>query len=478
MESTFSVPTHRIETYAGKYPREDLEKVRAQLIKEIYDKETYEKRYYLYDIPNDINIKRKCGLLSEEVINYFRNNIKPAKRSLNLDDEIYPEDRNDFATQSQSTPSPLPPPPPPHVLIQQQQQQIFKPVPPPLPNLLIQQPQQQQQQQPNTSSSSLIDTKQPIRIVVDSTSQLCRNLRLSHGCELDNFKFCPKDIKPADNTANTLTMSVVYVCDNCQITVINKDNMLQHLNERNHLSASEYYAEKTVTNNLLTNTSIKYLKNRSILMSSNSFNKINNNNNELAVFCPKCEFPFSKNLVACSIHYSYVHTPGEFIYSLSQRTRTEIVYVSKSHSCFECKQKFKKLLDLSKHLDSSKHFPKNANTEISVLNCQLDKCTFKTTDFFPFKQHLLGHKFLQEQTDSDIHVPVHIYYYSKPTSFYHATSFTDSNKNTIEENKEEIKWIDSLVELYKGHNDSQDICKKLKNRKDHLHKILKANDTN
>ena len=84
-------------------------------------------------------------------------------------------------------------------------------------------------------------------------------------------------------------------------------------------------------------------------MSSNSINKNNNDNNELAVFCPKCEFPFNKNLVACSIHYSYVHTPGEFIYSLSHRTRTEIVYVSKSHSCFECKQKFKKLLDLSKH---------------------------------------------------------------------------------------------------------------------------------
>jgi hypothetical protein len=57
--------------YEGIYPPDQLEKVRTQLIHDIYENTD------LHLSETRLIAKRKCGLFSQEVINFFRHNIKP-----------------------------------------------------------------------------------------------------------------------------------------------------------------------------------------------------------------------------------------------------------------------------------------------------------------------------------------------------------------------------------------------------------------
>ena len=65
-----SIPNPQID-YKGNYPAAQIEQVRAQLLQEIYENTDS----YLSE--TRLNAKRKCGLFSREVINYFRHDIKP-----------------------------------------------------------------------------------------------------------------------------------------------------------------------------------------------------------------------------------------------------------------------------------------------------------------------------------------------------------------------------------------------------------------
>jgi hypothetical protein len=55
--------------YKGIYPPDQLEQVRTQLIQDIFENTD------LHLSETRLIAKRKCGLFSREVINYFRHNI-------------------------------------------------------------------------------------------------------------------------------------------------------------------------------------------------------------------------------------------------------------------------------------------------------------------------------------------------------------------------------------------------------------------
>lgn len=410
--------------YKGKYSVNDLEQVRKHLLKEVYEESIFFE---------ELTAKKKCGILSKDVIDYYKDNIKKSNLRY-ISQEDY-KDTDDHENEHSN--------------------QNINDDKSPLNNLKgIEKVVESKELEPRPVDIDL-------ESIVNQTKLLCRSLNLAHGCEVDELVFCPRQIIAADSSYKISNLTSIYICDICQVSISYRENMLKHLNEAKHLSASEYYIEKIVTENSSLSNKVKYIKARSSLLNTNNLT-------EIAVFCPKCHFCFGKSIAACSLHYKYEHNSDQYVYSLSILKKTEKISVDKSHSCFECHARFKKLTDLVTHLESTRHFPKNPDTEISVLGCPFDKCGFKSIHFFSFKQHIMTHSYFQLKNDSfnEISVSAVLYIYNKPKSLYHISQFI----NAKEDNIDELKTIESLMETLKGHNDSLDVQKKLKCRRDQLHK--------
>jgi hypothetical protein len=261
--------------------------------------------------------------------------------------------------------------------------------------------------------------------------------------------------------------TVVFICDSCQVTLLSRESMKNHLEKQKHLSASEYFIERHGSDSVTSQTKIQGVKSRCSLINTK-------NPSDFAVFCPKCHFCFNMNIATCCLHYKLAHNSDEFIYSISKLKKIEKIIIKKVHSCFECSLKFKKLSDLSYHLENAKHLNKNPNSELVVLNCPIEDCNFRTVQFFTFKQHLLSHSYfrsnesLNDATSNELSIPVMVHVYDKPTQIFHICPFTD----TLLDLSDELKCVESLMDFLKGHNDYLDAAKKLKSRKDYLIKIL------
>ena len=134
--------------YKGSYPIAEIENVRAQLIQEIYE----ETNLFLSE--TRLNTKRKCGLFSHEVIDYFRHDIKPSDDLKELcDEDIIPKEEK----------------------------------PTLIPSALNQPLKANQSPKPMSPNNSLEESAKPTpyaienSLGIDSTNHLCRSLKLAHG---------------------------------------------------------------------------------------------------------------------------------------------------------------------------------------------------------------------------------------------------------------------------------------------------------
>lgn len=191
-------------------------------------------------------------------------------------------------------------------------------------------------------------------------------------------------------------------------------------------------------------------------------------NGKLAIFCPLCQFCFMDSILAASLHYKYCHslTKEDQIYSVCERDRSVYVVIEKIHTCPTCKIKFKKLSDLANHLLNTAHFPQNQQNEINVLICPFDNCYFKSTKFFSFKTHILGHAFFNKP-DNDIKLEVKVDVYRAPKTYCHIVPFKE-NCTTESERINEVAAIDELLGSTKNHQDTTEIYKKVRERKSKL----------
>ena len=463
--SAFDIPNYSLKPdqieKMGSYSLIDAEKVRKQILEDLYKSQA--------QTVIEIQTKRKCGILGPDVYDYYMGtnkrqhlidfpNIDEAltyydaeledvsseleendkldssqNNGLKIDDEVQPSysDSDDENEDESQKGKPLP---------------IFS------DDDLV-----KKFNEPKILSFDMADSTD-----VNDVTKICKDLNLFHACEK---KFCPRNLnsindKYSDGATNT---SLVYACDYCQLVLSIRERMVNHLNDYNHYSASEYIVERNEHE-----SKIKYIKSRSSLKNFNV-------DNSIGVFCPQCNFCFTSGVLACATHYKYVHNPfgNEYLYALSERKRVDEFEVDKAHSCFDCGQKFKKLTDLVAHLDNSKHFPYAKQNEINVFNCPFDSCKFISINFFTFKTHILSHPFFNRpaQSDqlSDMRVLIKINVYPVPNSFFHVTKFS------TEDQKEEVNAIDCLLDSVKGHNDYNELSKIIRARKDQLHKSFRKN---
>ena len=87
--------------------------------------------------------------------------------------------------------------------------------------------------------------------------ELSRTLKMSHACDK---KFCPCLLKIV-GSFNFSKENLVYVCDFCQTTVSDEENMRRHLKKYFHYSASEYITEKS-----LSHDNVQYILPRTFLI--------------------------------------------------------------------------------------------------------------------------------------------------------------------------------------------------------------------
>ena len=117
------------------------------------------------------------------------------------------------------------------------------------------------------------------------SSSLSQAKRTIHGCKEN----CLKNIKISELDASTrISYNLVFVCDVCFTIFQDQEMALFHINDFNHISASEFLMDKPMLNN---NGSLKYVVNRCSIKSSSK-------NHSYGVFCPRddCHFYFNNSI--------------------------------------------------------------------------------------------------------------------------------------------------------------------------------------
>lgn len=394
--------------YSGSYPRGELIKAKKQIYQDMHVSVSQSLL--------EISIKRKCGVLTKDVRDFKMHNKTPGTHFNN--DMDYLTCRFDNTTQEEEVSAEL------AMAARAIESQIVG----------------QDLVQPPCIQDNIY--KNPL--------DLCEQ---KHLCEQ---KFCARNLECRDELtceANRL----VFVCDMCFAVISLEENMKKHLQQKEHFSASEYFMDEA-------NMTVQFVKARSSIC-----NLAAEDPNKYRVFCPKCHACFDNDVAACGMHFKTVHyTRDEYLYSFAERIRTHKVRIEKRHSCPSCNKVYNKLKDLVAHLETTGHFPQTHADEINVYECPFDKCSFSSISYFYVKQHLLSHPFFNMSKDTDMVVDLTFSVYGLPDSFLHIAAFRDTNP---QDRKQEVDAINGLLDLLKGHNDSADIIKKLKARKDFLIKL-------
>jgi hypothetical protein len=454
------------EYSAGIYPLESIISFRNYLINELKAKQCK------YDL--EMNLKRKCGILTHDVIEYFLSN----KRLNPNEEEKTTEFKNDLPDYLLTT-----------LAQHQNQPEIF------IKYSIDDQVEEEEEQEEELEKSDLgidesfesgeIDTDQQHEVQIEEknaeelmqklikeNAKLSQELKLRHACcenetEHHEKQICPRLINNSSSLNNS--NKKFFMCDFCFSKEDFEHKMLEHLLNLKHYSASEYYS-------IDSNSNQYELSKRCSVKSFNQINKLKS-----GIFCPKCDFFFEHDIQACALHYFYIHdsSKSHFIYSVYDLNDLHELQISKEHSCPTCMTKFKKLTELVTHLEKVKHFPHAQNEQqINVFHCSLDKCTFKSTNFFAFKTHILSHshfnKQQQQQPQSKItnvdSVKCKVEIYTKSNAFFHMTNF-QHDLNLKQENLSELEAIDSLLEMTKQHTHANELYKDVRARKDQLIKL-------
>jgi hypothetical protein len=401
------VPNSKVFNYNGKYRIIELEKARKHLINRLYDsnhKNEFEKTTH------EIILKRKLGIYSQDVLDFYKKGIMP--KCISLDKNLNNTNDEDFIIDDT----------------------VVKEISKSDDNI----------NQDNSLKNVPLDIEQ------------------THICD-EVLMFCPKNIGLFNEISDEFSkknLSIIFLCDSCKTLMNLEDNMVKHLNEKQHISASIYCYNEDKEFYLHSRCKIKNLDYRSL---------------EMCVFCLKFYFYFGSNILACCLHFKYVHKQhnnNELVYSVSNLPIKVIdIDLSREYKCLTCFLKFKKLTDFTYHLENTKHFPFAENENlINVFFCPIEECQFRSIVYSAFKIHILTHPYVQKIFDNqknDEKFTAKVKVYEKPKYFFHVRKF---NGKLYSDKIDELDGIESLLEILKGHADQNECVKKLKARKDEIYK--------
>ena len=280
-----------------------------------------------------------------------------------------------------------------------------------------------------------------------------------HSCN-EILRFCQKDVQICKNQDCDNMTSYSYICDMCSTLLNSKADITKHLNEKQHVSASIYLMSYSTTT--------LYLKSRCKIKIPNASDL------EINVMCPQCYFPFGANILACCLHYYYLHKPNScnsIIYSVSEMPIKEFeIELINENKCLECDTTFNRLQSLFNHINSTRHFPFPENGDfVNVFYCPYDDCEFKSIDYPSLRCHALEH-------NKTLNYPKHelkrakIKVYKKPKEFFHVKHFDDES---LFDRIDELAAIESSLNLLKGHPMHKKFIKRLEARKRKLIDLTK-----
>jgi len=367
------LPSKKTTNYHGSsYKTSNLEECRAELIDSLYDvKEDYDDKLDLLEI----NLKRKLGILTRDVIEYFL-----GSESIGYDDESYLE--------------------------------------------------------------------------------LDKNLK--HGCK-NYLKFCQKDIEICRNLDENLSR-YVYACDMCNYFANSKVLMKNHLKENHHLSSSIYF--------MIDNDSSFQLKSRCAIRNQEI-------NEDVNVFCPKCYFCFGTNILACCLHYKYLHKPANLnilIYSIVAQNellkKNLDVEITKEYKCLDCQLVFNKLQDFSNHLNEfwDHHLNPDSSNVINIFYCPNIDCEFKSIDYPSLRFHVIKHNNLYKGlNNSNFKILTKMKTFNKPKQYFHLKYF---NSDYLFDQIDELNSIESSLKLLKLHRIHDKFISRLEERIVKLRKTI------
>ena len=436
------IPSETVAHFSDVYSSEEITEVRKYMIDNAYKKKSNSKV--------ELESKLKCGILSSDVVDYFVHENKDLVIYVNSNSEDeYDFDESTYAKNDQKS---------------HQDQNVIN----------ASTPDFGFKSQPFENHCSLsFKLNQPVYFKKSKYHTINNQLTLNHKCKIK----CKKDITSLMPNAIINHKRLAYVCDVCFKLFREQELALKHLDAFNHVSASEYLLEdRSQTKSLSSDHTLKYINNllaESKLTIMHVTNRCSTKSlvfpHLTGVFCPKrgCQFYFKDSILACGLHYQYMHENDEQIYSIAQLKLETEFEITKLHTCPKCKELFSKLSDLTNHLFKTKHFPFAAENEINLFLCQIDDCKFRSTNFHSFKTHTLMHRLFKKPMYSvgtcyskkmlksykpslnlDPRVTVKVLTFHAPTGFLH---FPKIKQSFQEDNKNEFEAIEDLLELNKGY---------------------------
>ncbi|CAF3618025.1 unnamed protein product [Rotaria sp. Silwood1] len=263
---------------------------------------------------------------------------------------------------------------------------------------------------------------------------------------------CPLNFISIDDTKlSSSSWSHVYMCDICHCTRALEDNMIRHLENELHLSATEYRTD-----------SATMILNHCIRRSCIQMNRYDKNTFDSIIICPICYEPFS-NVNSCTIH-SHISHNMDYIYSIASIFQTFDLIIKQDDNCIEYNEQFKILSTFNKTLDENNHGSHETDRLISLFLCPFNKCDYRTKHFFNFKTHLIStHNNSFNSIDGKIKIKIK--QFIKPNTYMHIARFLHKNQLDI---NEELSALEQLEYDMKYLPDNENILKIIKKRYDLL----------
>ena len=143
--------------------------------------------------------------------------------------------------------------------------------------------------------------KQWSREAVSSNVRLLEaDVHKKHACKL-----CPYTLRHQDTASASVRASLhaqsartLYVCDFCSTSTLSLATMRQHASDNHHATASEFsFSAEAAAEGEITEL---YLRKRCTQMCDEPAAKAASS--KCGVFCPKCQFFFANNILACKLH--------------------------------------------------------------------------------------------------------------------------------------------------------------------------------
>jgi hypothetical protein len=398
------------KTTLDNYDVKEIKRARKYLVKAIYETRSKSK--------TELESKLKCGILTQDVLEYF---VDEKRDSIDENDYSIEDDEEFWDKRV--------------VVLDKKESYLEKDS-----KLLVEATKAESNIKSRLKSNNLKNEENMVNgehLPSKDSSSLSQAKRTIHGCKEN----CLKNIKISELDASTrISYNLVFVCDVCFTIFQDQEMALFHINDFNHISASEFLMDKPMLNN---NGSLKYVVNRCSIKSSSK-------NHSYGVFCPRddCHFYFNNSILACGLHYQFHHNSHHQVYSLARFIRQSSLKIGKCNSCSFCETKFVTISELASHSFKAKHFPTSSSeNEINLLECPFESCQYKSVDYYSFKYHIIVfHSNFFNEARAEPTVTVTVSTYEKPSSYLHIPRLT----SVLADNKNANESFEDLNALYKN----------------------------